>query len=230
MAISNFYLPTGLRVSGSSTLTGSLRVTENVIAESFTGSFSGSDANITNITASVISSSNLYLQNPFLMIADTIQADSLEVVSVTHLSGVLAVSGTAYVSATTSSYNIINNATSSGFIDISEALKILDSDLTPTVTIQQSYDFLRLRHTGSLDGDGFAKINLTSLDGTYFTPEFLDYVTLNTSIKEDGRWKYQGISVELYVSASSLCVEIGAGPYDTYKIVAINEKQNLFIS
>jgi hypothetical protein len=230
MAISNFYLPTGLTVSGSTSLTGNLHVTENVIAESFTGSFSGSDAHITNINTSVLSSSNLYLQNPFLMIADTIQADSLEVVSVTHLSGVLAVSGTTYVTATTGSYNIINSATSSGFIDVSEALKILDGDLTPTVTIQQSYDFLRLRHTGTLDGNGFTKINLTNLDSNYFTPEYLDYVTLNTSIKEDNRWKYQGISVEMYVSGSSLCVDISAGPNDIYKIVAINEKDQLFIS
>jgi hypothetical protein len=246
MAISNFYLPTGLTVSGSTSLTGSLRVSENVIAQSFTGSFSGSEAFITDISASTISaeavllpediiiladligtnelivysgsvfntvlaneisSSNLYIENPFLMIADTIQTTDLEVLSVLNVSGALNLH-TDYI------YNIVSGAVENNFIDIPQAISILDSSI--------SNGSKKIKLTGSLDNDGFTKINLTNTASAFNTAS-LDYIALNTSIKDGDRWVYSGISVEMYNSGSSVYVEISANANGMYRLLASNE-------
>jgi len=261
MAISNFYLPTGLTVSGSSSLTGSLYVTKDVNARSFTGSFSGSDANITNISASTISAnnlllpedfvliadtvlanslqvysasvlntvlaneisaSNLYLENPFLMIADTIQTTDLEVLGNSNFSGAINLH-------TTSSYNILTPAVSASLLDVGQSLKILDSNSTSAAALNTAYDALRVKTTGSLDSGGFRRINLTSL-GAKFETGSLDYIALNTSIKDNDKWVYSGISVEMYNSASSVYVEISANPNAVYRLLAVNEKSNIFVA
>lgn len=343
MAITNFYLPTGLTVSGSTSLTGSLHATKNVIAESFTGSFSGSDAYITNISANVISAdairlpdpyllevstirvndvqileqlaspiiiadeiyasnillpdpflfvvtairtgdlevlgdanlnnlysnninsdniiseqisaSNLYIADPFVVIADTIQTTDLEVLGNLNANSVsasnltiddpfiwtagaiqtqdLEVLGNVNISGnlnvyTDETYNNLSAAIVNNVLDVKQSLKILDTVSQTSSSLNNAYDSLRLKRTGSLNSSGFIRINLTSLSSKFDTSS-LDFITLNTSIKEGNRWTYNAASVELYNSGSNVYVEISAGPNNIYRLIAINEKNNLFI-
>ena len=286
MAITNFYLPTGLTVSGSTSLTGSLHVTQNVVAESFTGSFSGSDAQITNISASVISANAIHLPEPLLFEASTIRANeilaleqiktnfisassvstdnlllpdplllevstvrtndllALESISTPFIfsnqitasnlyisdpfvfisevlqSNDLEIIGTANINKlnleTDKNYNIINNSIEENFIDVEQAINILDNSIFNDLS-------KKIKITGTLDNFGFVKLNLTSLNYLFNTAS-LDYITLNTSIKDNNRWAYHGFSVEMYNSGSNVYVEITAGANNVYKLIAINEE------
>jgi hypothetical protein len=75
---------------------------------------------------------------------------------------------------------------------------------------------------------GFTQLNLTELNSKFDTGSF-DYITIDVSIKEenDNRWIYGGISKELFISQSSVYLEISAN-VDKYKLIAVNEKENIF--
>lgn len=231
MSIANFYLPTGLTVSGTTILTGSLHSTENIVAQSFTGSISGSSGSFEYLNVNVVSSSNLYLRDPFILIADYIQTDGLEVGTLFNVTGSFSVSGTAHLDQLTinptGSTNIVSSALSSSGLNVAHAIGLLDAALPTRQQIQSAYESVRIRQTGSMQ-TGFVQLNLTNLNSKFDTGSF-DYITIDVSIKEENsdRWIYGGISKELFISQSSIYLDISAN-VDKYKLIAVNEKQNIF--
>lgn len=137
---------------------------------------------------------------------------------------------------TTSSFNATSIVTSSdGMIDVQVTLHNLDQAIVDKgIEVKNSYEGARYKLVSNLDAQGHALINLTtaaSMGSNYFTTGNLQDVKLDILINtlNDGHYRNDMASAQLYVSGASLFAEIDAlgAPNAQYRLIATNETQLL---
>jgi hypothetical protein len=145
------------------------------------------------------------------------------------VSGSTVVSGSEYLHTTASFTNVNVNKSADGMYDVDTAIHALDTAIgTLENSVKNAYENLRLVVTGTLDGNGNKKINLTSTavsGSTYFNTSSLKLVDVSVLLAgEDLVYKNDLVSVQLYNSASALWVEVDApaSPNANYRLIVSN--------
>lgn len=138
------------------------------------------------------------------------------------------VSGTLKINSDTS-FNASITRNADGMYDVDGAVHALDTAIENNYNnIQTAYESVRFQYTGSFNNSGVALLNLTNLAGaTYFADSNLKDINVQVLVdtENDGRYKNDLVSVELYVDGSSLMltVDAPASPNKNYRVLAINE-------
>lgn len=143
----------------------------------------------------------------------------------------VAVSGNLQIN-TSSSFNTVTIVTSSqGMFDVAGALHELDQAIVDKgLEIKSAYEGARYRVVSFLDSEGKSVINLTNEAPQgiqYFTTGNLEDVKLDVLINtlDDGHFKNDMASVQLYVSGGCLIAEIDAmgAANAEFRMIAVNE-------
>ena len=123
-------------------------------------------------------------------------------------------------------YNIINLETALHAID--DKLGQLGS----ATSISNAYKRLRYQFSGTLDGTGYAEVQLplTQNGGNAFQVADLNYVTTDVMVDLSGRWVNDLVAIDLQVSSSALWVSIDApaSPNTGFRLIAVNENTSSY--
>ena len=141
---------------------------------------------------------------------------------------------------TTSSFVVPNVITSSDSLyDVDVALHRIDDSLqqfTANIAnafggVVHEYNSRRYIFTGSLDSGGSAKINLTNIvpsGSTYFTTSSVNNISVDILLDTENNGKYKNdlVSYQLYQSSSNLYLEIDAAAASNvnYRLLVVNEE------
>lgn len=162
-------------------------------------------------------------KRPLKVLTDLVVEQNISV------SGSSVVSGSEFLHTTASFANATVATSSAGMYDVDTAIHALDSAIGNLGnSVKQAYEDVRLVLTGTLDGSGNKKINLTStaVSGSqYFNTSSLKLVDVSVMLAGDDLiYKNDLISVQLYNSGSSLWVELDApaSPNANYRLIAVN--------
>jgi hypothetical protein len=66
----------------------------------------------------------------------------------------------------------------------------------------------------------------SSLGGYSFPTSSFEYINISVTIKEDGRWINDLLSMQMYTSSTNIYIELSAPALtntDQYKLLAVNE-------
>jgi hypothetical protein len=162
-------------------------------------------------------------ERPLKVLTDLVVQQNITV------SGSTAVSGSEYLHTTSSFVNASVNKNADGMYDVDLAIHALDTAIgTLENNVKNAYENLRLVVTGTLDGNGNKKINLTTTarsGSAYFNTNCLQLVDVSVLLAgNDLVYKNDLLSINMYNSGSALWVEIDApaSPNFNYRLIASN--------
>lgn len=130
-------------------------------------------------------------------------------------------------SATSFNASITRNG--DGMYDVDGAVHALDTTIKNNYeNVQAAYQSVRYQHTGSFNESGNALLNLTTLAGAlYFADSNLKDINVQVMVdtENDGKYKNDLVSVELYASGGSLMLNVDApaSAGKPYRVLAVNE-------
>jgi hypothetical protein len=103
-----------------------------------------------------------------------------------------------------------------------------------TTSIQNAYSRLRYQTVGNFDVTGSATIMLpsSSLGGYAFPTGSFNYIDVSVTVKQNGRWINDLLSVQMYTSSTNVYIELSAPALtstDQYKVLAVNENPSDYV-
>ncbi len=183
--------------------------------------------------AVVSGSQEVYLESSRLILSGTTS---------TQVSNGLTVFGTSTLAGVSAQYVTASVGVSASVFVLADGTQLTSStqlggggggggDATKA-GVESAYNALRYIHTGSLDVNGYAEVNLTSIKVTEFAVANLNKLSIDVMTSPSGSglenvtyWNNDLVSVKLENSASALYAKIDApaAPESYYRLIAINE-------
>lgn len=162
-------------------------------------------------------------ERPLKVLTDLVVEQNITV------SGSSVISGSEHLHTTASFVNAVVSKNANGMYNVDTAIHALDTAIgTLEANVKQAYEGVRVVLTGTLDGNGNKKINLTSTASSgslYFNTSSLKLVDISVLLAgNDLIYKNDLLSVQIYNSGSALWVELDApaSPSANYRLIAIN--------